>query len=117
MMEQNDDLKLFTEFPPVSTKQWEEKIIQDLKGADYEKKLIWKPVAGLNIRPYYRMEDLKPLAHMGSMPGAFPFVRGNKANSNRWELRQIILVDKPPMQKPSMPSNVVRMPSALRFRT
>ena len=29
--------KLFTEFPPVSTEQWDAVIIKDLKGADYEK--------------------------------------------------------------------------------
>lgn len=34
--------KLFAEFPPVSTPQWEEVITKDLKGADYEKKLVWK---------------------------------------------------------------------------
>ena len=33
--------KLFTEFPPVSTEQWEEVIKADLKGADYERKLVW----------------------------------------------------------------------------
>ena len=32
--------KLFTEFPPVSTEQWEEVIKADLKGADYERKLV-----------------------------------------------------------------------------
>jgi methylmalonyl-CoA mutase len=95
MMEHNDDLKLFEEFPSVSTEQWEEKILQDLKGADYEKKLIWKPVSGMKVKPYYRMEDLKPLAHMGSLPGGFPFVRGNNPATNNWELRQQIDVEKP----------------------
>jgi hypothetical protein len=33
--------KLFKDFPPVPTSLWEEKIRADLKGADYEKKLIW----------------------------------------------------------------------------
>ena len=31
--------KLFAEFPPVPTSQWEEVITRDLKGADYEKRL------------------------------------------------------------------------------
>lgn len=34
--------KLFTEFPPVPTEKWEEVITADLKGADYERKLVWK---------------------------------------------------------------------------
>jgi hypothetical protein len=29
--------KLFAEFPPVSTEEWEKVITTDLKGADYEK--------------------------------------------------------------------------------
>ena len=33
--------KLFTEFPPVPTEKWEEVITADLKGADYERKLVW----------------------------------------------------------------------------
>ena len=44
--------KLFIEFPPVSTEQWENQINTDLKGADYEKKLIFKTIEGLKIKPY-----------------------------------------------------------------
>ncbi len=53
--------KLFSEFSPVATEKWEEVITKDLKGADYEKKLIWKTMEGFNVRPYYRAEDLKNL--------------------------------------------------------
>ena len=53
--------KLFSEFPEVSTKEWEEVIAKDLKGADYEKKLVWKTLEGFNVRPYYRAEDLATL--------------------------------------------------------
>ena len=50
--------KLFTDFPPVSTQQWEEQILRDLKGADYEKKLVWKKLDGFKVSPYYhRKED------------------------------------------------------------
>lgn len=51
--------KLFNEFPPVSTEQWEAVITADLKGADYERKLVWKTAEGINVRPYYRAEDLQ----------------------------------------------------------
>ena len=40
-MANNKEEKLFTEFPPVSTEQWEEVIKAVLKGADYHKKLVW----------------------------------------------------------------------------
>lgn len=79
--------KLFTEFPPVSTEQWEEVITKDLKGADYEKKLVWKTLEGFSVRPYYRAEDLKNLKYMGQEPGVFPFVRGT-GETNNWFIHQ-----------------------------
>ncbi|MDR2586294.1 MAG: methylmalonyl-CoA mutase family protein, partial [Prevotellaceae bacterium] len=79
--------KLFTEFPPVSTEQWEAVIEKDLKGADYHKKLVWKTDDGLSIRPYYREENLNDIKHLYSEPGCFPFVRGTKAD-NHWLVRQ-----------------------------
>ena len=81
--------KLFTEFPPVSTEQWDAVIIKDLKGADYEKKLVWKTHEGFPVRPYYRAENLKDIKFEGEMPGQFPFVRGIK-NDNNWLTRQDI---------------------------
>ena len=78
--------KLFSEFPPISLKEWEEKIITDLKGADYEKKLIWKPIEGFKVQPYYRAEDLKNLEYLNTVPGEFPFMRGNK-KANNWIVR------------------------------
>jgi len=79
---------LFGDFSPVSTQQWEEKIIEDLKGADYEKKLVWKTPEGLKLKPYYRSEHLKDLGHVGAAPAEAPFVRGKKINHNEWIIRE-----------------------------
>ncbi|MDR3367167.1 MAG: acyl-CoA mutase large subunit family protein [Prevotellaceae bacterium] len=79
--------KLFTEFPPVSTEQWEEVITKDLKGADYDKKLVWKTAEGVAVRPYYRAENLQSVKHLGAAVGEFPYVRGAK-NHNSWLVRQ-----------------------------
>jgi len=62
------DNKLFPEFPPVSTAQWEEQIAADLKGADYEKKLVWRTNEGFPVRPYYRGEDLAGLEYLNVLP-------------------------------------------------
>ncbi|HEY3384652.1 MAG TPA: methylmalonyl-CoA mutase family protein [Vicinamibacterales bacterium] len=43
-------------FPPVATADWEAQIRKDLKGADYDKKLVWKTDEGIAVRPYYRSE-------------------------------------------------------------
>ena len=53
--------KLFSDFPPVSTDAWMEKITVDLKGADFEKKLVWKTNEGFKVKPFYRREDLEGL--------------------------------------------------------
>ena len=82
---------LFSEFPPVSTQQWEEKIIQDLKGADYDKKLIWNTEEGFKVKPYYRAEDLEKInGLLSSLPGSYPFIRGAKSESNNWLIAQNI---------------------------
>jgi methylmalonyl-CoA mutase len=54
-------LKLAQEFPPVPTSEWEAAIARDLKGADYEKKLVWRTEEGLAVRPYYRSENVAGL--------------------------------------------------------
>src|SRR5689334_9064343 len=76
-------LNLGQDFPPVPTEVWEAAIQKDLKGADYEKKLVWRTDEGLAIRPYYRRENLAGLeAQTHSLPGRFPFVRGS---GKRWK--------------------------------
>ena len=84
---------MFSEFPPVSTEEWEEVIKKDLKGADYERRLIKSSLDGIKIKPYYRSENLQGLEHiLNHKPGEFPYVRGNK-NNNSWLIRQDIIVE------------------------
>ncbi|MBN2636055.1 MAG: methylmalonyl-CoA mutase small subunit [Prolixibacteraceae bacterium] len=90
MMEEKEQ-KLFTDFQPIQTQEWEDKIIADLKGADYERSLVWRTYEGFNVRPYYREENLKNLNYLETLPGEFPFVRGTK-NENNWQIRQDIFV-------------------------
>ncbi|MCL2074618.1 MAG: methylmalonyl-CoA mutase family protein [Marinilabiliaceae bacterium] len=93
-MANNAKQPLFSEFPPVTTQDWMNKINADLKGADFEKKLVWKTNEGFNVNPFYRNEDLKNINHLDSLPGEFPYVRGTD-NSNNWLVRQDIVVNKP----------------------
>ena len=84
--------KLFSDFPEVSTEKWMEKINVDLKGADYEKKLVWRTNKGFKVKPFYRQEDLEGLKTTEGLPGQFPYVRGNKKDNNSWFVRQEINV-------------------------
>lgn len=81
--------KLFDMFPPISTEEWKAKIITDLKGADFDKKLVWRTNEGFNVQPFYRAEDIEGLYTLGSMPGQFPYVRGTR-DKNTWLIRQQI---------------------------
>lgn len=85
-------LNLLADFPAVSSQQWLDKITADLKGADFNKKLVWKTNEGFDVQPFYRAEDIENLDTTKAVPGKFPFVRGTKAD-NVWYIRQDIEVD------------------------
>ena len=86
----NSKEKLFSEFAPATTQEWKDKAVADLKGADYEKKLVWKTNEGFSVQPFYRQEDIASLATTAALPGEFPYVRGNKKDNNEWLVRQDI---------------------------
>jgi len=87
--------RLFSEFEPTTTQQWIDKITTDLKGAPFEKKLVWRTNEGFNVQPFYRLEDLEDLKTVNSLPGEFPYLRGKKKSENNWLIRQEIKVDDP----------------------
>ncbi len=84
-------LNLLADFPTVSTQQWMDKITADLKGADFNKRLVWKTNEGFNVMPFYRAEDIENFKSTEVVPGKFPYVRGTKAD-NVWFIRQDIVV-------------------------
>jgi methylmalonyl-CoA mutase len=50
---------LFTNFAPLSTKEWKQKIQFELKGADYNETLIWNSPDNIKVKPFYDKEDIK----------------------------------------------------------
>lgn len=87
--------KLFEQFPPVSSKEWLDKINQDLKGADFNKKLVWKTGEGFEAMPFYRAEDLEQLKLKDFFLPLFlrnAAGNGNKeASPQSWLIRQNII--------------------------
>ena len=81
--------KLFDQFPPVTPEEWRAKAEVDLKGADFDKKMVWRTNEGFNAQPLYRSVDIKDFKTIDSLPGEFPFVRGTRTN-NVWLVRQDI---------------------------
>lgn len=85
---------LFDQFPPVLTEEWRAKVEADLKGAPFEKKLVWRTNEGFNVQPMYRAEDIAGLKTTDSLPGEFPYVRGTRTD-NDWFARQDIIASSP----------------------
>jgi len=69
---------LFEEFEAVSAKQWKQKIQADLKGADYNSTLIWKNNEGIDVKPFYHLDDFEE----------FPEVSNTKVT--QWRVTQHI---------------------------
>ncbi|MBD5220595.1 MAG: methylmalonyl-CoA mutase small subunit [Bacteroidales bacterium] len=84
--------KLFDQFPETSYDEWRAKVEVDLKGADFDKKLVWRTNEGFNVQPVYRAEDIAGLKTTESLPGQFPYVRGTRTD-NDWLTRQNIVAD------------------------
>ncbi|QED37392.1 methylmalonyl-CoA mutase [Antarcticibacterium arcticum] len=77
---------LFEEFEEVSAKQWKQKIQFELKGEDYNEKLVTKTRDGIHIKPFYHSEDLKDPTHIPG-PGKWNICEkiyvASEAKSNR----------------------------------
>ncbi|WP_067150407.1 methylmalonyl-CoA mutase subunit beta [Pseudotamlana agarivorans] len=71
---------LFSEFEPVSSKQWKQKIQYDLMGADYNSALIWNSNEDIAVKPFYHADDFSD----------FPEISNTKATA--WKIAQQIFV-------------------------
>jgi methylmalonyl-CoA mutase len=80
-----DDERFLSEFPPIATEAWEAAIRRDLKGAD-DAKLVWHVEDGVDLRPFYRAEDIAGLRTAG-----FP---GNHAPAG-WRIREAVDASDP----------------------
>lgn len=84
--------KLFDQFPAISTEEWRAKVDADLKGAPFDKKLVWRTNEGFNVQPMYRAEDIADFKTTDSLPGEYPYIRGTRTD-NDWLARQEIITE------------------------
>ncbi|MFH0755912.1 MAG: methylmalonyl-CoA mutase family protein [Bacteroidota bacterium] len=89
-MKEEPKQRLFEEFPAIATETWEEKIRADLKGSDYEKKLVWKTGEGIAVKPYYRAEDLQNLSYLNHISA----LKYSGSAPNSWTICQDIFPGK-----------------------
>lgn len=59
---------LFSDFNPVSSKEYKQKIQYDLKGADYNETLVWHSDEGINVKPFYHRDELENIQPIPGMP-------------------------------------------------
>ena len=102
--------KLFEQFPPVSTKEWMDKINAELKGDDFYERMVWKTGEGFDVMPFYRREDLENLHHVDAFLPLFsrgdvrqPAERGAYSSANTGLYDKILKspIIPPPIGKPS----------------
>lgn len=89
-MADNKQQKLFSDFTAPTRQEWLDKIQVDLKGADFQKKMVWRTNEGFSMQPFYLKEDVDKLPTVNALPGEYPYVRGNRKADNNWHVRQDI---------------------------
>lgn len=86
------------EFPAPSLDEWRAVVEKDLNGADFDKKLVWKTLEGIDVQPMYFRKDLDGLAHLNTLPGFAPYTRGTQplgSVSYPWQIRQDCMLAAP----------------------
>jgi methylmalonyl-CoA mutase len=70
--------------------KWIELATRELRGKPLEA-LDWMTPEGIPVKPLYTAEDIEGMAHVNSLPGLAPYVRGPKATmyaGRPWTIRQ-----------------------------
>ena len=70
--------------------KWKELATKQLRGKPLEA-LNWKAPEGIMVKPLYTAEDLEGMAHVNTLPGFEPYVRGPMATmyaGRPWTIRQ-----------------------------
>ena len=83
---------LLSDFEKPSFEEWRDAATAALKGVPF-KKLLTDTPEGITLQPIFNKADTEGIAHMGSVPGAAPFVRGSRAEhgpGEPWEVCQSV---------------------------
>lgn len=92
MKEVKSSENLFSEFTKVSKEQWKEKTLADLKGANFDKKLVWRTLEGFDLQPYYASEDLKNLDYLKKFESNIVNMEDGSQGPRYWVNREKIVV-------------------------
>lgn len=62
---------LFSDFDPVSSKQWKQQIQFELKGADYNDTLVWESPEGIKVKPFYHIDETESSIEVATYASQF----------------------------------------------
>jgi methylmalonyl-CoA mutase len=78
------------EFTKTSIDDWRQQADKELRTRSADDLVVETP-EGIAVKPLYTAEDLEGIEHLGTMPGAAPYVRGPRATmytGRPWTVRQ-----------------------------
>jgi len=79
-----------SEFETRTLDDWQQLASRELKSAPVES-LTRSTPEGIDVKPLYTADDLEQLAHLNTLPGFAPYVRGPRATmyaGRAWTVRQ-----------------------------
>ncbi len=80
-------------WPPPSLDAWRALVDRDLKGGDFDARLVRRQLDGTTVRPLYTARDLDGVAPSG-WPGAAPWTRGARPGPG-WKIVQQVVEPDP----------------------
>lgn len=84
----------FSDFDAVTSQEWKDKIIADLKGKPFEN-LIWKTEEGFDLPPFQTKEDLQKLEYLQNIESNTFDDSADYLSAKQWKNRQLIKVISP----------------------
>ncbi|MAT40182.1 MAG: hypothetical protein CL946_11325 [Ectothiorhodospiraceae bacterium] len=105
------ETNLFEDFSLPSYEEWHSIVEGDLKGADFQKKLVWRTLEGIDVQPLYTARDTAQLQHTQFVPGEAPYVRGGKQlapSSQGLTLSQELVIPDPARANEALKKGIER---------
>ncbi len=85
------EFHLGTDFPKIDHAMWHKQVEVELKGADFDKRMLSRSYEGIELQALYTEEIFPTGSDPGGLPGYVPFVRGAQPLGNMlagWDVRQ-----------------------------
>lgn len=112
-------LELAADFPAPKPDAWRAAVEKELKGEDFDKKMVWRTEEGIPVQPLYTRGVLADLPLSRSLPGFAPFVRGTHPLAGvlpTWQVRQDCLLAAPEEVNAALRDGIARGQTALGIR-